>query len=165
VTLRPLHVAIMSMLTMACLMPARAEAACAPLSLCSCTTTATGVSFGGYDPTTSRASTTTGNIQVHCTLLVAIAGSFAIDLSTGVSSSYSGRALKSGASSLRYNLFTDNSFSQIWGNGTGGSANVSQSFSGLLLVDSTSTIYGRIDPGQNVPAGTYSDTIVVTVSY
>jgi spore coat protein U-like protein len=163
--LRLLHGAVLPLLGLAYWGATPADAACAPLSLCSCTTTATGVSFGSYDPTTTQARTTTGNVQVHCTLLVALAGSFTIDLSTGGSNSYAGRVLRNGASSLRYNLFIDNAFSQIWGNGTGGSANVSQSFAGLLLLDSTSTIYGRIDPSQNVPAGTYSDTIVVTVSY
>lgn len=163
--LRPVLIAAAPLFGLACLTPSPAEAACAPLSLCSCTTTATGVSFGSYDPTAGQARTTTGNVHVLCTLLVAIAGSFTIDLSTGSSSSYAGRTLRNGASSLRYNLFTDNTRSQIWGNGTGGSANVSQSFTGLLLIDRTATIYGSIAAGQNVPAGTYSDTIIVTVSY
>lgn len=163
--LHPFLVAAAPLFGLAYLMATPAEAACAPLSLCSCTTTATGVSFGTYDPTASGTRTTTGNVHVFCTLLVAIAGSFTIDLSTGGSNSYSGRTLRNGASSLRYNLFTDNARSQIWGNGTGGSANVSQSFTGLLLIDRTATIYGSIAAGQNVPAGTYSDTIIVTVSY
>jgi spore coat protein U-like protein len=163
--LRLFHAAVTPLFGLAFLAPSPAKAACAPLSLCSCTATATGVSFGSYDPTATQATTTTGSVQVHCTLLVAIAGSFSIDLSTGSSNSYSGRTLRNGASKLNYNLFTNNTRSQIWGNGTGGSANVSQTFSGLLIVDQSVNIYGSIGAGQNVPDGSYSDTIIATINY
>ncbi|WBY09758.1 spore coat protein U domain-containing protein [Sphingomonas sp. 7/4-4] len=47
----------------------------------------------------------------------------------------------------------------------GGSFRVTRNFTALLSVDQTITVYGRIRAGQNVPAGSYSDTIIVTVTY
>lgn len=145
--------------------PRPAHAACNPLSACSCTVTATGVSFGSYDPLSQVDNGSTGTIRVFCTLILALGGSFTIDLSTGASGSYSQRTLTKGASTLAYNLFSDSAYGQVWGNGTGGSTQVSQTFTSLLIVDRTLTVYGRIPAGQNVPAGAYADTIIVTVTY
>lgn len=145
--------------------PQPAHAACNPLSACSCSVTTTGVSFGSYDPLSQVDNGSTGTIRVVCTLILSLAGSFTIDLSTGASGSYAQRSLKKGASTLAYNLFADSAYSQVWGNGTGGSTQVSQSFSALLIVDRTLTVYGRIPAGQNVSAGAYADTIIVTVTY
>lgn len=147
------------------LAPAPAEAACNPLSLCSCTVTATGVSFGTYNPVAAAANDATGSVRVRCTLLLALAGSYTIDLSAGSSGSYAGRTLRNGANSLGYNLYTTAARNQVWGNNTGGSVNVTRSFTALLVVDQTTTVYGRIPAAQNVPAGTYNDTIIVTVTY
>jgi spore coat protein U-like protein len=145
--------------------PQPAHAACNPLSACSCTVTTTGVSFGSYDPLSQVDNGSAGTIRIVCTLILSLAGSFTIDLSTGASGSYAQRSLKKGASTLAYNLFADSAYSRVWGNGTGGSTQVSQSFSSLLIVDRTLTVYGRIPAGQNVSAGAYADTIIVTVTY
>ncbi|KRC81574.1 spore coat U domain-containing protein [Sphingomonas sp. Root241] len=142
-----------------------AEAACAPLSLCSCTVTASGVSFGNYNVVNASPTDSTGTVRVQCTLLVALAGSFTVDLSTGSSGTYAQRTLRNGPSVLDYNLYTDVARTQIWGNGSGGSFRITRNFTALLSVDQTMTVYGRIRAGQNVPAGSYSDTIIVTVTY
>jgi spore coat protein U-like protein len=147
------------------LAPSPADAACNPSSLCSCTVTATGVSFGAYNPLSTAARDSTGSVRVRCTLLVALPGSFTVDLNAGASGTYANRTLRSGASSLNYNLFTDLARTQIWGNGAGGSVRVTHNFSNLLVVDRTFTAYGRIAARQNVRAGSYSDTITVTVTY
>ncbi len=144
--------------------PSPAKAACAPLSLCSCTVTATGVSFGNYNVVNASPTDSTGSVRVRCTLLVALAGSFTVDLSTG-SGTYAQRTLHNGAPVLEYNLYTDVARTQIWGNGSGGSFRITRNFTALLSVDQTMTVYGRIRAGQNVPAGSYSDTIIVTVTY
>ncbi|MDF0544405.1 spore coat U domain-containing protein [Sphingobium sp. H39-3-25] len=146
-------------------MPGMADAACSPLSLCSCTVSATSVAFGNVNPVSPSNVDATGDIRVTCTLLLALAGSYTIDLSSGSSASYNPRTMKNGASTLQYNLYTNAARSQVWGNGTGGSVAVTNNFSALLAVDQTTPVYGRIPAGQNVPAGTYSDTIVVTVTF
>ena len=144
---------------------APAHAACNPLSLCSCTVSATGVAFGSYNALSASPNDAAGSVRVVCTLLLALNGSFTIDLSTGTSNSYTGRTLRSGANSLVYNLYTSAARTQIWGNGTSSSTRVTQNFAGLLLVDRTVPVYGRIPAGQNARAGAYSDTIIVTVTY
>jgi spore coat protein U-like protein len=157
---------LLAMLLVACLYrPAPAEAACNPLSFCSCTVTATGVAFGTYDTLAPTANDAAGSVRVRCTLLIALSGSFTIDLSPGASGSYAGRTMRNGAQVLPYNLYTNAARTQVWGNGTVGSARVTRSFAGLLVVDRTVPIYGRIPSRQNVRAGAYSDTIVVTVTY
>ena len=145
--------------------PAPAQAACNPLSLCSCTVSATGVAFGSYNILSASPSDAAGSVRVVCTLSAALSGSFTIDLSTGASNSYTNRTLRNGANSLVYNLYTSAGRTQDWGNGTGSSVRVTQSFTGLLVVDRTVPVYGRIPARQNVRGGAYSDTIVVTVAY
>lgn len=147
------------------LIPKPAEAACSPLSLCSCTATATGVSFGNYNALSPSGTNSTGTVRVRCTLLVALGGSYTISLSTGSSGNYARRVLRNGASSLGYNLFTDANRTIIWGDDTGGSSSMTRSFSALLLIDQTTTVYARIPSGQNVPSGVYSDSIIVTITY
>ena len=74
----------------------------------------------------------------------------------------------SGTNKLNYNLFYDAAYTQIRGDGTGGSTTGGASFT-LTKADptqsTTSTIYGRIPSGQDVAAGSYTDTIIVTVTY
>ncbi|MGH6617109.1 Csu type fimbrial protein [Sphingomonas sp.] len=142
-----------------------AQAACAQLSFCSCTVTATGISFGNYIPVDSTSNDSSGTVRVRCTLLLALAGSFTIDLSTGSSATYAQRTLRNGASVINYNLYLDPGRSQIFGNGTGGSSRITYNFAALLGVDQSFTVYGRIPARQNVPAGNYTDSIIVTVTY
>lgn len=162
---RHIVLAILVPLASLFLAPSEAHAACAPLSLCTCTVTTTPLSFGNYNPVTAIDDDSTGTVRVQCTLLVALAGSFTVDLSTGGSGAYASRKLKNGGSNLLYNLYADAAHTQIWGNGTGGSVEVSRSFTGLLAIDRSISVYGRIKAAQNVPAGNYSDTIMVTVIY
>lgn len=164
-TFKAVRAAVVMLGLGAALLPARAEAACSPLSLCSCTVTATGVSFGNYNVLTTTPNDATGTVRVTCILLLDLAGSFTVDLSTGASGSYAARTLRNGANNLSYNLYTDAARAQLWGNGTGGSNRVVQNFAGLLLVDRSYTVYGRIPARQNVRPGSYSDTIIVTVTY
>lgn len=145
--------------------PSAAQAACNPLSLCICAVSASGMSFGNYDPISGAHADTTGTVRVACTLTVALTGSYTVSLSAGNSGSYSARHLRNGSNTLSYNLFTTSARSIVWGDGTGGSSSVTQNFLALLFVENTLTIYGRIPGGQNVPAGTYNDTITVTVTY
>lgn len=67
---------------------------------------------------------------------------------------------------MSYNLYTSAARSVIWGNGTGGTQLVSDNvtlFSGSLIRNYTT--YGRIPVGQDRAAGSYADSIIVTVEY
>jgi len=146
-------------------MPAPAQAACDILALCTCTVSATGVDFGSYNPVAVTDNDSSGTVRVRCSLVLALAGSYTIQLSRGSSPTYAQRTMTSGASTLHYNLYTSNARNQIWGDGTGGSLSVTNTFTALLGVDQTTTVYGRAPAGQNVAPGSYADTILVTIVF
>ena len=136
-----------------------------------CTVSATGVAFGVYDPASTAPTDSAGNVSVRCTHLSggAVKANYSITLSTGSSGAYSQRRMRAGTSFLDYNLFMDAARLQVWGNGTGGSTLVA----GSLLVNPgnfatnelSHPIYGRIPAQQAADTGSYSDTIVVTLTF
>ncbi len=133
----------------------------------SCSVSASAVSFGSYDPSSSQAKTATGTVTVSCSVtLVGLLASWTLSLSPGSSANYANRSLVNGASILRYNLYTTPSYSTVWGNGSAGTGTVSDS--ALLIVGNNTrnyTVYGRVPPLQDVQKGNYSDSIVVTINY
>ena len=136
----------------------------------SCSVTATGPNFGIYNPLSSAPALSNGQVTATCTLVSG--GNTTVNLtssySIGSGSSYALRTLRSGTNVLNYNLFYDAAFTQIRGNGTGGSQTGGATFNltrGQRTQSTTSVIYGRIPAGQDVAAGTYTDTIVVTITY
>ncbi len=145
-----------------------AQALCVP-ALCSCTTVTTSMSFGNYSPLAYGNTDSTASLQVSCGGVAGLLIPFKVDLSPGSSGSYSGRTLKNGANSLNYNLYTDASYTTVWGDGSG----ASQSAQYSLLLDVLGLVpplqlwvYGRI-PGRQLTAvpGVYADTINVTLTY
>jgi spore coat protein U-like protein len=133
-----------------------------------CTASASATNFGTYSPTSPSALDGTGNVQVSCSLLgvISILVSYQIQLSAGTSGSSASRTLSGPDASLTYNLYTNASRMAIWGDGSGGSSTVSDGYLlGLLTTVKNYPVYGRIVAGQNVPPGSYGDTIVVTVNY
>jgi spore coat protein U-like protein len=134
----------------------------------SCSVSASGVSFGSYTYTNPSPTDTTGNIEVSCSLigLISLFISYDIVFSTGSSGSYSPRTLTFGANDLTYNLYTDPARTSLWGDGGASTNTVSDGYLlGLLTVVRDYTVYGRLPAAQNKPAGSYTDTIIVTVTY
>ncbi len=64
---------------------------------------------------------------------------------------------------LNYNLYLDAARTSIWGDGTGGTALFTVAIPSGKAVNVT--IFGRIPAGQDVAAGSYSDSIVVTIQF
>jgi spore coat protein U-like protein len=133
----------------------------------SCGVSATAVGFGSYDTLSPLHDDATGTITVTCSNLLSLLVSYDILLSSGGASSYSPRRMASGGHRLDYNLYTNLTRSTIWGDGTGGSSKLSDGYLlGVLVpVVRNYTIFGRIPARQNVAAGSYTDTITVTVNY
>jgi spore coat protein U-like protein len=127
-----------------------------------CSVTTVGVAFGLYDVFSSTPLLSAGSVSVRCVGLGTGTEQVSISLSTGGSGSFNPRALFQGSERLNYNLYLDPGHSQIWGNGTGGTVKQVSISSGR---PANLTIFGRIPPGQDVSAGTYSDTIVVTIDF
>lgn len=151
-------------LVLALLVPGLAAAAV------TCSVTATGPAFGIYNPLSGSPLLANGQVTASCTLTgnTATTVSLTSSYSIGSGASYANRSMLSGASALGYNLYYDAAYSQIRGDGTGGSQTGGASFNLTRTTPTqsvTAVIYGRIPAGQDVAPGSYLDTIVVTVTY
>lgn len=134
----------------------------------SCSVSASPLNFGSYSPFSASPHDAVGNVRVSCSLigLVSVNVSYTIQLSTGSSGSFFPRELGAGSQTLQYNLYTNSARTTVWGNASGGTAQVSDGYLlGLLTVTRDYPVYALIPSGQNVPAGSYADTIVVTLNY
>jgi spore coat protein U-like protein len=133
----------------------------------SCTVSATPVNFGLYNPLSGTPDIATGTVTVTCTVtLFGLLENWTVALSTGNSGTFSARLMTNGASSLSYNLYTTAAYSNVWGDGSGSTTLVSGSTP--LSVGTTITnytVYGRLPARQDSAAGTYMDTIMVTLNY
>jgi spore coat protein U-like protein len=126
-----------------------------------CSVTASTLSFGAYNPTSGSPLDGTSAISVYCT--VGSAYTVALDIGSG-GGVYTARTIANGANVLDYNLYTSGAHTTVWGDGTGATSTVGGSGAGLLTA-STQTVYGRVSALQDKPAGTYTSTITVTVTF
>jgi spore coat protein U-like protein len=137
--------------------PALCWSGVATAAVASCTVSTTSVAFGAYDPQSSTALDGVGSVKTVCNSSTTSAS---IAISAGNSGVFTTRTMKSGIYNLNYNLYTATTRTVIWGNGTTGNSTKSV---GAGTV--TSTVYGRITAQQNVGAGTYTDSLTVTVTF
>jgi spore coat protein U-like protein len=155
---RARHPALATMIALVlCLVPLRSEA-----MVCSFTTVV-GVSFGSYNVYSSANVDAAGSMTYLCN--TGIASFVTIDISTGSSGVTTTRTLKRGANALDYNLYAAAARTgNPWGNGTGGTTH----YGPVLVVlgaSATVNVYGRIPGSQNVAAGAYADTVVLTINF
>lgn len=125
-----------------------------------CAVSAGNLSFGTYSPIAGSALDGTSTITVTCSLGTAY--NLRLDGGTngsGVSARQMLRA--SGTELMNYSLYRDPARTNNWGQ-TDNTDTVSATGTGL---NQDHTVYGRIPASENVPAGSYSDTVTVTVSY
>jgi len=127
-----------------------------------CTLTTTAVAFGNVNATSATNVDSTGGISVTCTSGVAWSASAAAGAGTGATLAV--RKMANGTNLLNYALYTESTRTTVWGDGVGGTTGViTGTGSGSAQA---STIYARVPGGQStVPAGSYSDTVVVTITY
>lgn len=122
------------------------------------------VAFGAYDPIVANAAAArngTGTVTVTCTTdasAVLTLGLGAND--NGGTASDPARRMSDGSNFLSYTLFSDSNRTAEWGNNAG--TGVADTGTGTA---SAHTVYGSIGPGQNVPQGSYSDTVLATVTF
>ncbi len=115
------------------------------------------VAFPNYNPLAGTDSTFTGSITATCTLPTELT----IGLTAGGSNSFTQRLMKNGSATIKYNLYVSNG-GAIFGDGTG-TTKTQNVFS--FITAGTISFYGDVPASQNVPAGTYSDTLQVTVTF
>lgn len=140
-------------------------AACGGLG-CSCSVGTTAVAFGNYNPISATPVTANGNVAVTCSALVIFTASYVISMNAGNSGSFATRFMNLTGNHLNYNLYTTVARTIIWGNGTAGTGTVSDSYTAIGLSETRNyTVFGLLPALQALPAGTYTDTITVTVTY
>jgi spore coat protein U-like protein len=127
-----------------------------------CTITTAPLAFGSYDPVVANAAANldgTGTVTVACTK-----GSTAtIGLGLGSNASGSTRRMTDGSSNyLTYELYSDSGRSTIWTNSVGG---LLSPVAAPSKAPRSFSVYGRVASNQDVPAGTFNDTVVATVNF
>lgn len=127
-----------------------------------CTITTSPLTFGAYDPVVVNAVTAldaTGSLIVECTQ----GESTAIGIGLGGNAAGATRRMVSNTTSfLSYELYQDPGRTTVWG--TTGSAVLTPA-SAPSFAPRSFTVYGRVAPGQDVPAGAFTDSAVATVTF
>lgn len=124
-----------------------------------CSINATPLDFGTPAGVLNTAVTSQTDISVQCASTVA----YNVGLDGGLHSgnNINARAMALGANSVAYQLYRDSGRTQVWGN-TVGTDTVAQTGDGTWQ---DFTVYGRVPAQTTPPAGTYQDTVVVSVTY
>ena len=88
----------------------------------------------------------------------------AITIGPGASGDQENRQAFDVALSIPYNLYTDNTFGTIWGDGTGSTSTVAVAGTGMSNIGTT-TVFGRVQlaDAQTAIAGIYNDSVLVTI--
>lgn len=139
-----------------------------PAQAYTCSISADPLPFGQYDPLTGAAVDAGGEVSVSCSLLgqVSLLVSYEISLDPGTGGSYHPRILSSATDTLDYNLYTDSTRNEVWGDGTDGTGTITDGYLlDLLTVTRHYTVYGRVYSDQNVATGLYDDVITATVDF
>lgn len=136
----------------------------------SCTITSPTLNFGSYDPLAATSHDSTAVVNVSCTRTVTPSErvNYTLTSSIGGGPAYATRRMLNGAEILNYNIYRNAARTQIWGDGTGGSFAITGSFTlnnATPTRNRNHTIYGRIPPLQDAAAGSYSDALVVTLTF
>ncbi len=122
-----------------------------------CSVSAGTLGFGTYAPAT--ASLASATISVNCSN----GASYQVSLGGGSNQSGAQGGMPGpGGSLLSYELYSDSARTAAWGDGSALGARVSATGTGSAQ---SLTVYGRIPAGQSVAAGSYADSVVVTVEY
>ena len=129
-----------------------------------CTVSTTPVTFGSFDVFSPSPLDAEGSLTVSCNQAPHPTVAVSIETSPN-SGSFDPRMMKltAGSDMLEYNFFSDTSRTQIWGDGSG--STFMQSNTVKKNKPWTLAVYGRIPPLQDVSAGSYNETVTVTINW
>ena len=145
-------------MTMMLIIPGNATAL-----LATCNPSVPTVNFGTFNAGAVR--TTSVTASVTCSALLSLLVSYTVTFSTGSAGIYNPRNMVNGVRKLNYNLYKDAAFTQILGNGTSSTVTFTDSYLlGLGPVTKNYTVYARLPSQPLAAAGTFQDTITVTVT-
>lgn len=123
-----------------------------------CTVSVTNMNFGTVAALSTNVDASS-SVTARCTNGTPY--NVGLNVGNGVGATVANRKMTSGGSTVSYSLYTNSGRTTVWGN-TVGTDTVGGTGTGN---DQVSTIYGRVPPQTTPPPATYSDTIVVTVTY
>jgi len=122
--------------------------------LATCSISASNMTFSSITTGTTSNTDATSSLTVNCS------NGTPYTIALGNGNNYSGgRRMTNGSTNINYYLYADSGRSTQWNTaapqtGTGSGA------------DQVLTVFGRVPSGQSVPqTGSYSDTIIATVTY
>lgn len=129
-----------------------------------CTVAAGTLPFGTYDPATQTNDLQgSGTFDVTCTLLSDV--DILMDAGANFSGSLRNLLSTTTADTLGYRLFQDVGLSLEWGDDGASHPSASQNFSALAAATTNITVHGTILGSQNVPGGTYQDTVNISLIF
>jgi spore coat protein U-like protein len=127
-----------------------------------CSVSTTSIDFGNYDVFSSAPTTGTGSITISCN------SGTDVRIAIGASSNSGGffpRTMDHSllSDTLDYNIYKDLDMHQVWGDGTHGTATAY--FTKVKKNLPPITVYGKIEPLQNVSTGDYGEHLFVTIMF
>lgn len=127
--------------------------------LATCEVTAQDLEFGDYDPVAAAHLDAATELSVTCTN--GSAYEVGLSLGDGSSASTATRYMTQGSDQLGYVLYQNPQRTTLWGDDEGNNT-LSDVGTGVAK---TIDVFARIPMQQTAPAGDYTDTIVVTVTW
>lgn len=127
--------------------------------IASCDVDAQDLAFGNYDPVSSEPLDIGTTIAVTCTHGTSY--DISLDAGVGAGATVAARRMTFGGNTLSYSLYSNAGRTSVWGS-TIGNNTVEGTGDGALQ---TLNVYGRVPTNQTAPAGSYTDTVTVTVTY
>lgn len=130
----------------------------------SCSISSGGLSYA-YSPTAPTATIVQSSFTITCTRALSDASTMAYTVAAdnGANSQGTHNRAAFGASRLSYDLFKDSACSSQWRGPQ--TITGSLAFGGSTSASTTVSIWGCIAAGQGVPAGTYVDSVTMSLSY
>ena len=128
----------------------------------SCTISATNVAFGTFTPTAASTMLNgSGTITSTCSNAVP----YTLNINAG-NGTFAARSMKGSATGntdvLGYNLYTDNTYTNVFGDASTGTKNAALTGTGSAQ---TTNVYGQLNESQFITPDNYVDNLTVTLKY
>jgi spore coat protein U-like protein len=119
------------------------------------------LAFGTYNPTSATALTASTTVTLTCSLSTAY--NIGMNAGSGTGGTTTLRVMTTTGGTLGYKIFQNSGYTTNWGN-TVGTDTLSGTSSATSLTN-TINIYGQIPAQEAAVVGSYTDSVVMTVTY
>lgn len=133
-----------------------------------CSLSSSALTFPAYDPSSTSPTDGLGTVVVTCinNQPISVPSATRVQLRIGASANgtVTDRKMASNGDSLQYGICSDPGFNANWDNGLYAPSKSTGEMTLNVPKNVTFTLYGRIPPQQNIRAGFYSDSLLLTVT-